>query len=721
MSSLEHRLQARIPDTGRSLSGRERQPLAAHNEKVAYAAFLKARNVYLRSYQLHKIPLAGRLAKAYDKHTIEYQRAAQVYLAAYRKNHRESRTKARKALIESQTIAMARYTNAGQFWGGKALKGALIDIPQWVLLKIPAVKNFTESLNRSPSKKILTAGVLLAAATALGAAFVPTMLALGVSKFAISAILLKRGIPSVLSRKAEYQQNPEKLAKVRWLVGWVTVLVGGAVSWEVFHGDAPEGVMKALHMDSPTEHVDETARHMAGAAIEQKRGTYTFLSLDDSGKRVLESSVNTATLAYDSRALSPDFNGMYERLISLESHRPHLLNTLVNRDLVVEGTEKLRHLRVLEEARFHGAGDGDIAPDLNVARAAARDWNTRFDQAVDAAAEERDKGLLALGAEYANTLPAQKLPPLQYFMEHPAVLSELPITRTITPEDYAASVSAVSSRLSVIDQVIRHYERVIGAEELTSSDHAYGNLITAREHYQGLLSEMRSLRGDFAGMPQGHVVSEHNGTLYGTDLKDSLILDRVRGIDFSHYESAWRAVQDAEAKAESIPFGHTMVDGQVTPLPEVIRFKSDARFDGLSPFMGHALAVEFGKLQDHGVHASITEGFSLSYLKHVSECHGDGTCVDFKTSFSGKDIYEVFDNLGPDAKRLILEARAGGERSHLEQVLREYLVNSLGKSPQEADAWIRMHAEIKTVPWATGDNFHFEPKGGDLMPNPVVS
>jgi hypothetical protein len=301
----------------------------------------------------------------------------------------------------------------------------------------------------------------------------------------------------------------------------------------------------------------------------------------------------------------------------------------------------------------------------------------------------------------------------------PARLSDIPVTGLVTPERYTESLSALETRISVIDKVIEHYQHVIGDRD---SDLLYDELLTARARYSDMLSELNALKSDFAELPRGHVVALHDGMLYGDNLRDSLLHDRVRQIDFSRYESTWNVVKRAEDLAEQVPAGHTMVDGKVVPISSVIPFKEDAYWQDLSPSMNRALHEALSELRASGVELKVSEGWKLGYHGHVSGCHADGTCVDLApldgaNDFSGRDIYEIFTVLKPEAKRLLLESRTSSGTGRLKERLVEYLMNEHAPhfSRDEAFRWMHDNADIETKGNATADNLHFEPLNGESV------
>lgn len=709
----------------KSLNRKERRRRAGAHEAATSSAFLKARNNYLKAHHLKAIPLAGRLEKRLEARALEYRRALEAYLSAYAARCGERKARTKKFLLESDTVAMSRKTTATQFWLGKAVKGAVIDAPVVLIKSSETGKKLLEFANRNAATRILAAGAVVAVATVAVAGSVQTAAA-ATAAFTVvrvgSLFAAKRAIPQALVR-IPYFRNVERMARVRAGLGWISWIGGGAIAWEALHSNVSDEVMGALHMQSPHEHLDQTAHNIMADLIEQKRGIPTFVP-SENGKPIIEEALSPVSLSTDARAHSPLLEGMYERLISFEGRRALLLNDESSRALLTEGLEKMRHLRILEEANLHGnaatPGYADIPNDLSIMRASARDWLHRFDAAARTGTAEHHKNAFELAAEYAVAKPARELPSLSDLVAHPARLSDLPLTGDITPEHYEATLAALRERVGTAEDVAHFYVRVIGPEALTTSDHTYGNLITALHHYQGLQSELEALGQNFSGMPADHRVIEHAGSLSGGDLTDAILHEKLRSFDFSHYEEAWKAVEAAERRAESIPYGSTMVNGKIMPLNEVVAFKAGVHSAGLPPSMTHTLYNAFQKLRSDGTRPVITEGFNLTYHGHISECHSNGTCVDFAVPWTGKNIYNTFNDLGP-AGHLLLEAKSGGETVRLEEMMRDYLVNTLHQTPDAADEWMRLHADVRTIPWATANNFHFEPKNGTMISDPLTS
>jgi len=711
MSSLEKRIASRTKQTRTNRA--ERRRLALERERIAYGAFLRARNSYLLAYHQGNVIVVRRFVKDPLGRTQAYQDALRAYLHVYGERHSRAGVERQRRLLESQTILMSRRTTAAQFFAGKAVKGAFIDLPKLLLVnplayaiaKTEAGRKLLEKIKRDRGAQLLTIGALVAALIAAGAAYIPTAVAItaGIAVTKVSGVLVVRNaVPKVLSFFPSI--SSDKLSKARAFLGWGTWAAGGLFSYEAVHYGISEAAMANMHMASPDEHLDKTAKHVMEHLIEWKRGAPTFLPIDHQSDSVLSGAI--ASVGSEARENSPALSGMFDRLQAFNTHRSFLLNNEANRRLIAEGITKMRHLRVLEEAKLHG-DDGfanHAVDDLPAARRFAFDWNERFDAETAAALDEKGKNAIQLSGEFLNVGREMPPPPLALSLAHPAHLSELPITSLVTPENYTETLVALHERLGDIDVALRGYHRVIGDGDALPGDHTYSSLVAAHTYYQGLARELENFQDQFDRMPGGHRVIEHYGSLYTTNLRDALLLDRIRRIDFSHYEGAWADVEAAHERVASVHTGEIYINGRVVPIKDAVLFKEDAGTE-LPPALGRSIYQFSEALKHKGIaDMHVTEGYPLTRRhrnpgQEVNHSSLDIGLID--RNYSVENLDRMF-----NAEKSVTNAHAAVVLETSEHGLYQKLVSGL-KARGYADEFIARRVRYYPSTWISATHLSF--------------
>ncbi len=705
-------------------------------EQFLLMRFLQVRTAHVKSHQLQKVPGLRHFGKDAARFAGECADTFEAYLSAYAARHSESQTKVRRAFLASETGYLER-VYAAQHLVGRVVAGTAGRVVMAAGRKTEKfVASRSDTVRESPflrkTIRILAAGAVTAVALAILAHYIPTLTVALIAKRltvgALSYLGFKYILPLAFSHMGFFQNHPRTLVFVREVLGWAGYGLGFAYANHI-----SAGTMHNLHMRSPDESLNTTARNIGVYIIDKIQGAPRFMPVDSSPTSPLANAVNNVSLAYEARSGSSALNEMWTNLSALESHSMLLLNTLDNRKLVSDGAKIMEHLRILETSRLHGGDHGygtfsNISLSLQKCRSDAQACNQRFAAAAQTAAAERNKNSIEIGIELANALPLQPLPPLNDFFltHHPAhLLAEVPVAHTdggITPEAFFQSESVINARLHTINDVINYYTHIINPR-FNPGDQGFASLLHAQRYFQYLSNQLHAMEPLFRSLPPGHVVTNHHGAPSGTDLIDLQILDSIRHTHFSNYERVWDTVRSANARAESIHPGHTVVNGKDVPVNQVVPFKEGAYYSDLTPFMNNALVEAESALNRVGVHLHVTEGWKIGYHEHISQCHRDGTCVDLAPEspkgFTGRDIYEIFKVLGPQAKRLLLASKTDYGTEILRSHLRDYLIHDLHYTPHDATLWMHQHADIETKINATADNLHFEPKDGQPI-DPVV-
>jgi hypothetical protein len=585
--------------------------------------------------------------------------------------------------------------------------------------------------------RFLSMGALTAAVAVPTVAWLahitPTVaLALVVKKVAFGLAgygTFKYGSPLMLSKMRFFQRHPKALVFARELLGWTGFGVGWAVAPHI-----SGHTMHDLHMQSPDERVDETARHALAYQIDQRRGAPMFLHIDHGSDQALRDQL--AATASDDETLrnSPDLSRIWRNLDSFKTQSAFLKNDQAA--FVRQGVDLMQDLRTQEGLMLHG-GRYDVATlqHLAVTRSQVRAWNEHFATVAGAAEEEYRKGFIPLVMELANTQPVHTMSPLSYYLANPATLSEIRIAHggLLTPQDIVTTADRIHGRWLAINQVVVNYERA--SAHCSMKDTYYGGLIGARGEYAYWDERVHQIAAMTRGMPVDQPIIVRSEI--GQGLTNAEILNAVHQTDFSRYGSAWGQVMAADHHVQQVGPQQTLVDGKIMPFRKydahhgIVPFKDDVYSD-LAPTMRADLAHATLKLEADGYTPRITEGWKLTDPgAHVSACHFHGTCVDVGGPSSGQEIYTYFKDLNPTARRLLLEAHTPADRNHFQQMLWNYLTEpkgsfgtgGLGMSREAAEAWIRQYVDskggIEYVKHATAANWHYEPLNGEAPIVPV--